>query len=349
MVSHVILKHAVPNKDSCFECDICSKEFRNRDSLFEHWKKAHEERGEKSNEGGTNNEYVNNEYASLKKNFDRLNALYQESKLEVEKVKAEYKVKLDEALDNFRRVTTENEELKERVDVLFKLGREYINKYDKDSDQTSRPPVDETTVGGNENQEQGNDRTQGWGRQKYRGFIQINSNESRRNLGPINGTGSNISQSKEIRGDLRKENSDFSSVENSQRKEASDYSESRYRFSGEEELGRRNNVQYCHFFTNYGRCQFEDKTGRKCRYEHSVAPLCQSGIACNRPKCMYTHPNISGRQTSFLNTGYPNSMGSYPMMNMNMINPWSVTGINQQSQQMISPFMHQMNGLQRQN
>ena len=32
------------------------------------------------------------------------------------------------AQDNYRKVKTENEVLKEKVDVLFKLGRSYINK-----------------------------------------------------------------------------------------------------------------------------------------------------------------------------------------------------------------------------
>ena len=43
-------------------------------------------------------------------------------------MRSEYEGKLIEANDKFREIKTENEELKEKVDILFKLGRAYINK-----------------------------------------------------------------------------------------------------------------------------------------------------------------------------------------------------------------------------
>ena len=83
------------------------------------------------------------------------------------------------------------------------------------------------------------------------------------------------------------------------------------------------NPQYCHYFTNYGKCFFEEKTGNRCRFEHKTAPMCQRGAACNRTKCMFTHPNLEGRNYHFLGRS-----GS-----MNNVNPWG-------QQQMMSPFMN---------
>ena len=63
----------------------------------------------------------------MKSNFSRLETMYHQSLDEVNKVKSEYEAKIIIANDNYRVVKTENEVLKERVDVLFKLGRSYLN------------------------------------------------------------------------------------------------------------------------------------------------------------------------------------------------------------------------------
>ena len=57
-------------------------------------------------------------------------------------VKSDYGAKLIEANDKYRTVKAENEELKEKVDVLFKLGRSYINRKDNKPDEKEKetPP-----------------------------------------------------------------------------------------------------------------------------------------------------------------------------------------------------------------
>ena len=54
--------------------------------------------------------------------------MFQESLEENEKMKSEYTAKLLEATEKYRVILQENEELKERVESLFKLGRGYIDK-----------------------------------------------------------------------------------------------------------------------------------------------------------------------------------------------------------------------------
>ena len=53
--------------------------------------------------------------------------MYQDSLEEVNNVKSEYEARLIKANDNYVVVKAENEVLKEKVDVLFKLGRSYLN------------------------------------------------------------------------------------------------------------------------------------------------------------------------------------------------------------------------------
>ena len=40
--------------------------------------------------------------------------------------------------------------------------------------------------------------------------------------------------------------------------------------------------QYCHYFVNQGKCRHEERTGSKCKFEHSQAPMCNFGTGCSR-------------------------------------------------------------------
>ena len=95
-----------------------------------HYRKEHKNQttGENRKNIEVNNMDINDEYRKLKNNFERLNTLYQESLEENDKVKAEYTAKINEATEKYRAALAENVELKEKVEVLFKLGRGYINK-----------------------------------------------------------------------------------------------------------------------------------------------------------------------------------------------------------------------------
>ena len=53
--------------------------------------------------------------------------MYHESLDEMNKVKSEFEARIITANDNYEKIQSENEILKEKVDVLFKLGRSYIN------------------------------------------------------------------------------------------------------------------------------------------------------------------------------------------------------------------------------
>ena len=95
-------------------------------------------------------------------------------------------------------------------------------------------------------------------------------------------------------------------------------SNSNQRTHAEQEKSESGRTLYCHYYSNLGKCLYEERSGNSCRFVHKQAPLCQSGTSCMRSKCMYTHPNMSGRNT-FL------AQSTAPPMNINpwqMMNPW---------------------------
>ena len=84
-----------------------------------------------------------------------------------------------------------------------------------------------------------------------------------------------------------------------------------------------NSSKFCHYFSNIGKCTYEELSGKKCRYKHEKAPMCHFDDICNRNKCMYSHtkpkeqrripqPNYN---SSFLDQGrQPQQMNQWEMM-----------------------------------
>ena len=101
-------------------------------------------------------------------------------------------------------------------------------------------------------------------------------------------------------------------------------------------------VSYCHFFSNFGKCNFEDKNGRKCKFSHEKAPLCNFDGKCNRQKCMYAHsranqqqkqsPQMNPNQNPFLDQGafFPTNpwemMSAFLQAAQNQPKPWNPRG-----------------------
>ena len=227
----------------------------------------------------------------------------------------------------------ENEELREKVDVLFKLGRSYINKKEKtqqdennekkkdvpvtnDVEEIETISVEEVTV----------DDLQTWTQNRLRGFKRVSpsSNSAPKHKPATNSSTTN--RQPQTSASPATPASEGSSVSGSAR-ESSAWGPG----TGSERK------QYCHYFVNKGKCNYEENTGEKCRFAHEQAPMCRSGLACNRSKCMYSHPNIGGTgNMAFLDRtrGPQQMMNAWPMMNpwmnQNLIqqlpNPWMMNG-----------------------
>ena len=101
--------------------------------------------------------------------------------------------------------------------------------------------------------------------------------------------------------------------------------------------------KYCHFFTNYGRCNFEEKTGKKCKFLHKIAPMCKKGLSCTRTRCMFTHPNTGGQISPFLGTEtqFQNNRTPWPQLINPFSNPLNLVSMNPFQMSTVHPFQGQ--------
>ena len=272
--------------------------------------------------------------------------MFQESLEEVDRVKSEYTAKLIEASEKYRVTLKENEELKEKVAILFKLGRSYIDRAetgDIDSEKTTAPPKVTKQQEPNNVEDDDMQNLSAWETNKFRGFRRVSptappqqskevpprnpptrssspgstSRAAPASGAPQTGTGPTARTTPTVNERLQ-----TLAMDN--------------RSSQMEMAGR---TQYCHYFTNFGKCNYEENTGNSCKFDHKVAPVCQRGTACTRSKCMYTHPNTARQNNAFLgrNSGLEKNM--WPQMMNPYMNPWSL--MNPFQQQTIPPFQQQ--------
>ena len=336
MENHILEKHFKPNEENLFCCDECNYKSENRDQLLKHYRCKHKENSDDQVEiesvqtANTDERKAKEELRVLKSNFQRLEVLFKNSVEEVKTVKSEYEAKLIEAHDKFRTVKAENEELKEKVDVLFKLGRSYINRKEI-ADNTAKSGRNETpkeadaeiieveTIDADED-------LITWTKNKFRGFKR--SSPTTPPVEKIDPKPTKPSENKEKKNPPKKD-APSGNLQPTASLTPTDRPSETPENSTERNFTER--ILYCHYFSNYGRCNFEERTGSKCRFEHRAAPVCQSGTSCKRSKCMYKHPNVGGMagKMPFLgqNGAFPPMMNPWmnPWMNTNQImNPWNM-------------------------
>ena len=295
MVTHVVLSHTKFTSNNQVVCPDCQTGFFTRKDLLYHCKEVHLGYVDVTD---SENE-IHDRYNHLKSNFERLKLLCQEKSDDLENVKSVYKEKLDEASEKYAQLVAENESLKEQVDVLFKLGRGYIEEKEglKESPATSSEPelvvLETESTGNDENKRPNLDSF--WNRQNFRGFKKT-SHQKR--VGFHRDT---TDSSQECPSGHR----DIDTINRNLQRIAAEPSP-----NSDMPLQHRLNrgVQYCHYYTNFGICQYEERTGNQCRFVHKIAPVCQNAFTCNRRMCMYTHPNYGGQGQHFLGHQGQNKM-----------------------------------------
>ena len=334
MEDHILDKHALPDSDNKFSCDDCTFQTEDKKNFGKHYKENHGHQAAKIVTGVKSaateaNEKMRRDLKELKNNFERLEWMYHESLENVNQVKSEYEAKLILANDNFTVIKAENEVLKEKVDVLFKLGRSYLNNMQKPKED-SKTKVDNEKDNDSdyieviENDDENIESLQAWTRNKMRGFKRVDPSAPPK---PTSTAGQTSKSSAPLTRAPPAASSQAPPSQETKPSEAQDRSqenENKYR------------VKYCHFFVNTGQCRYEERTGEKCKFEHKNAPMCNSGISCTRPKCMFSHPKVNG-SNPFLG----NMRSFNPVMNpwqMQMINPWMTT-----PNQLNSPWNNQSN------
>ena len=327
MENHILDKHFTIDENNKFPCDECTSKFDTREKLGDHLRKEYKDNvGDKEdtstitidtdtdeNESKEEARRLKGELNALKKNFERLEALFQDSLEEVNQVRSEYEGKLIEANENYRAVKAENVELKERVDILFKLGRSYINRRENYEIQSTKNKENEVPASTEEDietvdiEEITEEDLNAWTQNKFRGFRRVGPAKSAERYTNTNSK-SRLPAATKTTSRAASGPSGTTSATSPPPPSTSSGTNSPPTASPPDPLTqtitsdsegpmkrRPGRVLYCHYFSNTGRCPYEERTGATCRFEHKDAPMCSKGMSCNRAKCMFKHPNLAGQ------------------------------------------------------
>ena len=291
MEDHILEFHATPNDDNFFKCDDCLYKSKSKVRFGDHYKTFHGSRSKVRNKKIGS---IDKEYKQLKYNYERLERLYKESLDAADK--AEHSAHVIKANDEYARVVSQNEALNEKLEVLYKLGRSYLDRNDQ-TVNNNESPFSPSIIGSTEKTiENRNEKAAGgtWTGEKLRGFKK-----------------SNTANSATSHPDVTDNESAVDNVET-----VIDNTDS----VTQAECMERGRI--CHYFANTGQCRYEDRTGLKCKFIHKTRPstqkipMCQYGINCRKLRCTLSHPRV--------NRTWNNSGGGFlgNMNGMQDMNPW---------------------------
>ena len=74
----------------------------------------------------------------LKFNYNRINKLYKEAIEEIKNTNSDHNARVISLNENITRLERENEVLREKEDILLKLSRSYINRFEPSSTSGKR-------------------------------------------------------------------------------------------------------------------------------------------------------------------------------------------------------------------
>ena len=252
------------------------------------------------------------ELRQLKINFNRLELLYKEALTDAEKNKAENEMKILKLQSEYDRVFSQNIVLEEKHDILYKLAKSYLENNSKSSSEDlneasgSNPSHrDEKEVEVVENRGENNAK-EAWNINKLRGF-------KRKKSTPTHSTNHIQSVEEPVVHENNDEPPTVSPKSTGQN-------------SGQDQP--TNSERYCHYFVNKGHCNYEARSGNKCKYLHKTAPLCKFGVNCSTQKCMFSHPRTKPDQRSPWNQSATNFLDQRNLQSMTnpwlALNPWAL-------------------------
>ena len=320
MEDHILEVHAKPDSNEMYCCDECTFKTQDKSCFGAHFKSNH---GSKSKSRERNLEKEANletELRQLKNNLGRLEAMYNEALEENSNIKSEYEAKLMTANDNLAIAKAENEALTEKVDILFKLGRSYLDKHKTEDNNPNK--TEEIIEINDEQTDVSIENLENWTRKKLRGFKRSNPTAAAEKLLQTNLINHDPQKQQSSSSDNRSPTSPSSTT--TPPSSPSPTQAARHETQQNEKLREK----FCHFFVNSGKCNFEERTGSKCKFLHKQAPMCRSGLSCNRPKCMFSHPKINGT-SSFLGNSREYPLPMNPWQFNQVMNPWMIQQPNQ--------------------
>ena len=326
LIEHILDSHTLPDNAGLFRCNECPYGTKSKRKLGEHHKVYH-----RSQNSEDQNKELITEYKQLKINFQRLEGLYKEAFEEAEKTKADFESRLLVAGEEKARLVAKNEILEEKIEILYKLSKSYIdNKSNTTDSNTSllNRDVDPGTIevvevveSDNRCQTQVSANANSWQTTNLRGF-------KRKNNSPSHPTHpEETEQSIPVRSKSSHDENPVSEVDHHTPVDE-----------------RSTPVRYCHYFSKTGRCDYEERSGLKCKFTHKQAPMCHFGTNCPRQKCMFTHPQTRPILRSTNNLNDRSFLGT--MRNTNQLqNPWQNQNLQlnhwQNQNQQLNPSQNQ--------
>ena len=201
------------------------------------------------------NRRLKKELKFMKNRFDQVIEDRNEVLKDLEEIKKKYEVELAEVREDFRKEKAEREHLRVRNTLLQDMSKIIVDKClkpEKTASKTNREEEIETL--------------------DYAEIVR-NKNKGYHRVSPADRS-EKVSERRNLR------NPDIPSNE---RVRNIDDDNKIYEDKSHER------TQYCHFYNNAGRCLFEERFGKQCKFAHKLAPVCNYDRQCDRPKCMYRH------------------------------------------------------------
>ena len=229
----------------------------------------------------------------MKNRFDQVVEDRNEVLKDMEEMKRKYEVELSEVREDFRKEKAEREHLRVRNTLLQDMSKIIVDKCLKPDKPATKPS----------NVPDSDD--------VHVEDIVLNKNRGYRRVSPV----------------------DIPAKENESNRNRINHRDQNLDSRRFEDDKSRDRVQYCHFYNNSGRCFFEERFGKQCKFAHKVAPICNFDRQCSRPKCMFRHTLPA---EDFLEERNHRSQ------------PWFPTGWNQRSS-FQKPWIQAGKGNQQQN
>ena len=275
------------------KCKSCDFQAENTSSLTKHKAEKH-----KQNQVTVDKTYLDRileenvnlkgELSHIKEDFERLHEIFDNSRNSSQEQDKSSDIELKKVREEYRIVKTENEFLKEKNETLFKLGKIALDK------KNSEPEVEVLE----DEDDSGLD------------VLIKSARENKANRYVRRDPASYAEKAKATEATKPPTNEAQPNKARENRSETKDTTNRGVKQN-------TNRVNYCHYFSNYGKCHFEEKNGRPCKFSHLKAPVCSFDGRCNRKKCMFSHtkPDISApkshgtsnTQNNFLERGQQRS------------------------------------------
>ena len=318
-----LMKHKAEKHQ--FKCDKCEWKVSSSKELDQHKlyvhvpkEKVHAEKETRNSESiqeTVSSKDLESEIVCLKKElkfvknrFEQVLESHNDVEKDMEDMKKKYEEELAKVREDFVRVKAEKEHFRVRNELLQNMSKIIVEKCLNNNDETRNESakIDEVS-------EEDDDISEFVNRMKR------NQNLGYRRVSPADAP---IKQKADQKTPGKKNERVFKRAEEPRADEDN--------FNGFVEKD-----DFCHFYNNYNKCLFEENTGKRCKFSHRKAPICNFDGQCGRSKCMYRH-KMQKNNDDFL---APRNVHSQPHVMQHWgINPWAQPAT---MKQMPNPWMFQ--------